>query len=102
MKPSPATEIRTLIDALGAADEIRQESAIARLAVIGGRAVDRLLAVYADPATNRSKRVAILRVLEASADPRGVAVARGALNEGGDVGVAAAAALRQLLDLPDA
>ena len=102
MKPSPATEIRTLIDALGAADEIKRESAIARLAVIGRRAVDRLVAVYPQPTTERSKRLAILRVFEASGDPGGLATARDALKEGGDVAVAAAAALRRLLELPDA
>ena len=102
MKPSPTSEIRKLVDALGETDEIRRESAIARLAVIGRRAVDRLVTVYPHPTTNRSKRIAILRVFEASGDALGLATARDALKEGGDVAVAAAAALRRLLDLADA
>jgi hypothetical protein len=102
IKPSPTSEIRRLIEALGAGDEIKREAAIARLAVIGRRAVDRLAAIYSDPSTSRDKRVAILRVLETTGDSRGLAVARRALQEGGDVAVAAAAALRRLLDLPDA
>jgi len=99
---STTAEIRTLIEALGSGDEIRREAAIARLSVIGERAVDRLAAVYLDPSTGRDKRIAILRVLEGVADPRGLAIARGGLQEGGDVAVAAAAALRALIDAPEA
>ncbi|MBA3296996.1 MAG: hypothetical protein H0U19_08670 [Acidobacteria bacterium] len=97
---SSATEIRPLIEALGAPDEIRRETAIARLAIIGARAVDRLTAAYADPASDRSKRIAILRVLEATGDARAVPVARQGLQDGGDVALAAAGALRALLDSP--
>lgn len=98
IKPSAASEIRALVQALGAADDVKRESAIARLAVIGGRAVDRLTAVYADPATSRDARVAILRVLDGVGDARAIPIARRGLQEGGDVAVAAAGALRTLLD----
>lgn len=97
---SSAADIRPLIESLGAPDEIRRETAIARLAIIGARAVDRLTAAYADAAGDRAKRVAILRVLEAVGDARGLPVAREALRQGGDVGLAAAGALRALLDSP--
>lgn len=97
IKASAAGEIRQLISALGGDDEVRRETAIARLAVIGGRAVDRLIAAY-DAARDRDTRIAILRALEPIGDGRLVPLARTAISEGGDVAVAAAAALRGLLD----
>lgn len=101
MNRTAGLEIRSLVEALGAGNAVKREAAIARLAVIGRRAVDRLVAVYGDPSTNRDARIAILRVLEAAGDPRAVSIARGALPEGGDVAVAAAGTLRGLLDIPD-
>jgi hypothetical protein len=97
IKSSPASEIGRLTAALDSDEEVTREAAIARLAVIGRRAIDRLVAVYADSSTARGKRIAILRVLEAAGDARGLRIARGALSEGGDVAVAAAATLRGLL-----
>jgi hypothetical protein len=99
IKPPRTVDIRGLIAALASDDDVGRESAIARLAVIGGRAVDRLAAAY--PAASRDTRIAILRALEATGDPRGLAVARGALGEGGDVAVAAASSLRPLLESAD-
>ena len=96
--PSAGSEIRTLIAALASADDVTRESAIARLAIVGVRAVDRVTAAY--PEANRELRVSLLRVLEAIADPRGVPVARRAVADGGDVAVAATAALRVFLDSP--
>ena len=96
IKPSAGTEIRTLVAALASGDEIKRETAIARLAIIGSRAVDRMLATYA--AADRDTRIAILRVLEGTGDPRGLGVARRALADGGDIAVAAVNTLRSLLD----
>ena len=97
IKPSAAAEIRALIESLSADDDVRREAAIARLAVIGPRAVDRLLASYAGPQTTRATRVAILRVLESIGDSRALSIATGALHEGGDLAIAATGALRALL-----
>jgi hypothetical protein len=99
IKPSAASEIRTLLAALASGDEIRRETAIARLAIIGSRAVDRMLAAYRSQ--DRDTRIAILRTLEAIGDPRAAGVAREALEEGGDLAVAGANTLRVLLDSPD-
>jgi hypothetical protein len=99
IKASAATEIRQLIAALGGDDDVRREAAIARLAVIGARAVDGLRRAYADT-SDRETRVAVLRALEPIGDRRTVAIARGAIAEGGDVALAAASALRGLLDSP--
>ena len=96
IKASAATEIRTLLDALTRGDDIHREAAVARLAVIGARAIDRLMRAYGE-AGDRATKAAILRVFEAVGDRRTLAIARAALRDGGDVAVAAAAALRPLL-----
>jgi hypothetical protein len=96
IRASHAAEIRSLVDALGSSDEVRRESAIARLAIIGERAVDRLLDAYG--AADRRTRIAIFRAAEAIADPRVIPIAAEALRAGGDLAVAAAATLRALLE----
>jgi hypothetical protein len=98
IKPSSASEIRTLTAALASGDEVTRETAVARLAIFGPRAMDRVMATYV--AADRNTRRAILRVLEAIADPRALPLARRALAEGGDVSVSAIATLRALLDSP--
>jgi hypothetical protein len=102
IKPPAPSEIRTLIESLGAADEVKREGAIGRLAVIGARAADRLTAVFDAPDTNRATKVGILRVFEAFGDARAIPLARRALQDGGDVAIAAAGALRPLLSSPGA
>lgn len=99
IKASAAAEIRALIEALGGPDEVMREAAIARLAVIGPRAVEKLLAEY-ERARQASQRVAVLRALEPIGDRRAVDVARRAVAEGGEVAAAGAAVLRGLLDSP--
>ncbi len=99
IKASAASEIRQLIAALGGSDDVRREVAIARLAVIGPRALDGLHRAYT-AAQDRDTKIAILRALEPGGDHRTIAIAREAIGEGGDVAAAAAAALRGLLDSP--
>ena len=99
IRRSAAPEIQALVDALSSADVVKRESAIARLAVIGERAVDRLVTAYAS--ARRETRTAILRALEGIPDARGAALAREALREGGEVAVAAAASLRPILQSTD-
>src|SRR5258708_34308268 len=74
---SRPSDIRQLIEALGATDEIARESAVARLAVIGARAAERLLQEFssAPPAA----RAGMLRALEAIGDARALPLARTAL-----------------------
>jgi hypothetical protein len=97
IKPSAASEIRALVESLGGADAVMREAAIARLAVIGSRAVDRLVVVFDAADTSRTSKAGILRVLEAVSDARAIPLSRRALQEGGDVAVAAVGALRSLL-----
>jgi len=99
IKTSSAADIRQLIVALQAGDEVAREAALARLAVIGARAMPHLLTAYR-ASSDRSAHVAMLRAMEPMGDPRGAGVASGALYQGGDLGVAAVAVLRGLLDSP--
>jgi hypothetical protein len=97
IKASAAAEIRQLTAALCGEDDVRRDAAIARLAVIGPRAVDALLRTYAT-ATDRDTRIAVLRTLEAIGDPRTIPLARESITAGGDLAQAATAALRGLLE----
>jgi hypothetical protein len=102
IKSSSASEVRSLVAALSSSDGLRREAAIARLAVIGSRATERLTAAL--PGSDGRTRVGILRALEAIADPRALPAICDALQqpEGGDCAVAAAGALKPLLDASDA
>jgi hypothetical protein len=97
IKASASAEIRVLIEALGGDNDV----AVARLAIIGPRAVERLAAAY-DATSDRATRVAILQALAPIGDPRSGIVARKAVTEGGDVAVAGAGVLRALLNSPKA
>jgi len=100
IKPSSAAEIGSLVEALAAKDPVQREAAIARLAVIGRRAVDRLLAVHRGTA-DRDLRTAVLRALEPIGDPRALPLAQETLDHGGDAAVVAARILQTLLRSPD-
>lgn len=90
-------EVRALIDALDQSPPARRESAIARLSILGSRAVGRLVSAY-ESTTDRTRQLAILRVLQTTADERALPVARRGLHAGGDLAVAAVALLRALLE----
>lgn len=92
---SAGPEIRSLIGALGGADETQRETAVARLAVIGSRAVEHLIQEF--PAATGDGRAGILRALEAIGDARSLPVARAALDQDSPlVQTAAIGALRML------
>jgi hypothetical protein len=94
-------EIRSLIGALSSHDAVERESAVARLAVMGRPATDRLIGAFG--ATNAvTVKVGVLQALERVADPRALSLACAALDGPADVAVAAAAALKPLLDSRDA
>jgi hypothetical protein len=96
IKATTDAEVRTLVEALGADEPARREAAIARLLIIGSRALGRLVTAY-DSTDDRGKRLAILRVLEASSDDRALGIARKAIAEKGDLAVAGVAVLRELV-----
>jgi hypothetical protein len=96
IKANRESEVRALIESLRAGDAVRREAAVARLIILGSRAIARLVPAY-DAATDRHTQLDILRVLEASADERALPIARKALRSGGDPAVAAVGILRELL-----
>lgn len=69
IKRSSATEVMRLLSEVASSDEVRREAAAARLAVIGPRAVDRVVGAL-DQATDASLRVVLFEVLEAIGDLR--------------------------------
>ncbi|MGH9312957.1 MAG: HEAT repeat domain-containing protein [Vicinamibacterales bacterium] len=74
IKSSAARDIGRLVGELTSDDEIRREAAVARLAIIGPRAVGRLVETLGtDPPA--PARAAILRALEAIGDRRALAPA---------------------------
>jgi HEAT repeat protein len=101
IKASSAAEVRTLIAHLESPDPGVREGAAARLRIIGSRAVDRLTELYTRT-SDTTVRVSALQALEGIGDPRALRIARAALAEGGEPGVAAAAVLRALLPSRDA
>jgi hypothetical protein len=100
IKASSSAEVRTLVDALSSGDSVRCEAAIARLAVIGSRATDRLIAAYSAAKTAEVK-VAVLRAIEGAADARALPLACKALQQGGDPAVASASILGALMTKGD-
>jgi hypothetical protein len=77
IRPPAGAEIRDLIAALGADDAVSRESAVARLAVVGTRAVEPLLRAYAS--ADLRLKAGILRAFEAMTEPRALDPARDAL-----------------------
>jgi hypothetical protein len=96
IRPAAGAEITQLIRALADENAVARESALARLAVIGSRAIDSLLREY--DAAGADLRVGILRALEASGDPRALPLAQDALKGGSpEMQVAAVEVLRALM-----
>jgi hypothetical protein len=98
IKRSAGQETQALIAELHADDEVRREAAIARLAVIGTRAVDRLVAMLTSaPASDRAT-VAALRALEPIGDVRALAPALSLLDAPQpEIGAAAVGVARNFL-----
>jgi hypothetical protein len=69
IKPSSARQIDALVADLGADRAVTRDTAVARLTMIGARAVERLMAV-AQSAAPGAARAAALGALEAIGDPR--------------------------------
>lgn len=100
IKRSSAREVAGLLEDLEQGDENARQAAVARLSVIGTRAVDGLIRVAGSPASP-AVRSAALAALEAIGDPRGIDAAFAILDEGdGALALPAAAVLRQALESP--
>jgi HEAT repeat protein len=104
IRSSASQEVRRLVADLteGADQTTRRETAVARLAVIGTRAVRQLLDALAS-APSVDARTAVLLALEAIPDPRSIEPVRALLGPGDPtVRIAAARTARPLLGLPQA
>src|SRR4051812_48259221 len=69
IKASVATQIDALVADLASTRAMIRDSAVARLTLLGGRAVDRLI-TFAAADMPPAARAAALRTLEAIGDPR--------------------------------
>jgi HEAT repeat protein len=102
IRSSASQEVRRLVGDLsleGPEGEARREAAVARLAVIGTRAVRQLLDALSH-ASSPDQQASILRALEGIPDHRAVEPVRGFLGTDLEPAVAAARASRVLLRLP--
>jgi hypothetical protein len=90
IKASTSREVDALIRDLYAERPLTRDAAVARLTVIGGRAVQKLLGVASDADAPEAARVAALRALEGIGDPRALASSLGIL-DGASASVRAAA-----------
>ena len=100
IRASASLEVRRLLGDLEGDDAVRRETAVARLAVIGTRAVRQILEhlAAAEPA---AVKAALLLALESIPDPRAVEPVLSALSsDDAEVRVAAIRASRGLLSLP--
>ncbi len=90
IRKSSAASIDALAADLTSESPVTREAAIARLTVIGPRAVDSLVAIVSTPEKGPTARAAALRALEALGDARALEAALFASRDG-DPGVAAGA-----------
>ena len=92
IRPSSSKPIGALITDLSAGSAVTRETAVARLTLMGARAVERLIAA-AESGCDAAARVAAWRTLEAIGDPRALEPALAALAApDGDPAIGAAAA----------
>jgi hypothetical protein len=98
IKRSSHQQIDVLIADLASPRAATRESAIARLTVIGARAVERLDQVAVDARTSPPVRVAALKALESIGDPRSVLVATRLIDDSSeDIAIAAISVARAFL-----
>jgi hypothetical protein len=90
IKASSQRQIDRLIDDLTSGHAVTRDGAVARLTVIGARAVDRLAKVAVDLSARSSARTAAFRALEAIADPRALDAALQSIDDADTEVVAAA------------
>jgi hypothetical protein len=104
IKRSSSAEVTRLLQALLDTDPVGRETAAARLAILGSRVVERLVALLPS-LPDADRRTAVLDVLERIGDARGAVAATPWLrNEDPAVALAAVAVVRRTLgdEVPDA
>jgi len=97
VKASASRTIDTLVGDLSSTSDAVREAAVARLTVIGGRAVERLITLSQSTATVPA-RLGAFRALEAIGDPRALAAALRAIDDSASaVAIAAIGVARRFL-----
>jgi len=81
IKASSGGQVEALVSDLSADSEVKRETAIARLTLVGARAVDRLVARAGERNAPATARAAALRTLEAIGDRRGLAAGIAAVDD---------------------
>ena len=89
IRASSHQQIDALIRDLASSRDVARDAAVARLTVIGARAIERLTTLAGDVAAASPARAAALRALEAIGDPRAIDAGLRAA-EDTDEGIAAA------------
>lgn len=92
IKTSAAGQVDALIADLASDRALIRDAAVARLSVIGTRAIARLVTLALDAGARRAARIAALRVLEGNGDAKACEAAAGLIDDQ-DVEVATAAVL---------
>lgn len=98
IRASSGKEVDALVADLSSASAIKRDGAVARLTVIGQRAVERLIALSSNSKASVTARVAAFRALEGIAEPRGLPPALAAFADpDSSIAVAAVNAARVFL-----
>lgn len=97
IKASTGKTVDRLIDDLWTGDALRRDAAVARLIVIGERALQRLLGVAADSDAASEVKVAAFRALEGIGNPKALAPALDAIVSGDSAVSAAATAVAKAM-----
>jgi HEAT repeat protein len=101
IKASSQNQVVALVRDLTSERAVTRDAAMARLTVIGARAVSRLAALAVDSSVTPAARAAALRALEAIGDPRALDAAVPALGDAdAAVAIAAVGVARSLLGSP--
>ena len=93
-RSSSSGEVERLLDRLASDHAAERDAAVARLRVIGSRAVERLATLARHADAPAPVRAAALRALEGTSDRRAIAAAMALLEDDEDVATAAVAVLR--------
>jgi hypothetical protein len=102
IRPSSAVDVNRLMEELSSGEELRRETALARLAVIGARAVSKLSGLALDDLASGPARLAAVQALEAISDPRSLGPALTLAERDDEIGVAAIAVLGAIVRLKEA
>jgi HEAT repeat protein len=101
IRASSSKEVETLVADLSSDSSLKRDAAVARLIVIGPRAVDRVVRLASNRAASATARIAAFRSLEAIADPRALPAAVEAFADADpSIAIAALNAARVFLRMP--